>query len=161
MNTISSNYFEGVEIINDGKIIIISNNRDTYVIDANSGSVIQKYNFSAKIKPIIIKDKIFILTKNNYLVTINLKNLKILYSFNLGETGNFNDENIKKNIFLTKMILNSEIYIFLNNSVILNFAIEGKFKGSIKIPSKIITNPILIENRILFLNKSNKLIILD
>ena len=67
----------------------------------------------------------------------------------------------KKKILKEMMILNSEIFVFLNNSYALNFNINGTFKNLIKFKEKIKSNPISIQSSILFLNKNNKLIILN
>ena len=48
------------------------------------------------------------------------------------------------------MIINDKIFIFLNNSYILKFKINGNLDEIDKLPSKINTNPIFIDNSILF-----------
>ena len=70
----------------------------------------------------------------------------------------------KKNIKIKikiMMILNGKIFIFLNNSNILIFDINGKFDRKMKLPSKIHSFPISIESSILFLDNKNKLIVLN
>ena len=59
------------------------------------------------------------------------------------------------------MILNGDIYIFLKNSKVLIFEINGRFKEIIKLAAKNYTSPISIDNSILFLNNKNKLIFLN
>ena len=59
------------------------------------------------------------------------------------------------------MVLNNELFIFLNNSYVLNFSIDGNFKDLFKLPSSIKTLPIFIEKSILYLNNKNKLIIVN
>ena len=59
------------------------------------------------------------------------------------------------------MVLNSEIFIFLENSNVLKFSLKGIFKQKIKLPLKINTFPVVIENSIFFLDKKNKLIMLN
>ena len=58
-----SNLFSGKQIISDGNIIVISTKDDTYIINANSGSIILKKEFSAKLKPLIIENYLFVATK--------------------------------------------------------------------------------------------------
>ena len=50
-------------LINNKKYIVVSSNKFTYVIDEKNGSIIYKLNFSSKIKPIIINNYIFLITK--------------------------------------------------------------------------------------------------
>ena len=42
-----------------------------------------KKNFTTKIKPLIHNNYLFVITDNNYLISLDLQNGKILYSFNL------------------------------------------------------------------------------
>ena len=59
------------------------------------------------------------------------------------------------------MILNSKIFIFLNNSKILTFDVNGKFIEVRKLKSKIHSHPIIIEKSILYIDKKNKLVVLN
>ena len=59
------------------------------------------------------------------------------------------------------MIVNSKIYIYLKNSYILKFNLNGNLEKIDKLPSKLNSNPIVADNSILFLNKQNKLTIVD
>ena len=62
-----------------------------------------------------------------------------------------------KNIYL----INDSIYIFLKNSYVLKFNVEGKIKKVIKLNAKIKTNPIFVNGSIIYFNQNNNLIILD
>ena len=59
------------------------------------------------------------------------------------------------------MLLNNEVYIFLENSFILNFKNNGELKEINKLPSQINSSPILIDTSILYLDLRKKLIILN
>ena len=161
LNLTSSQYFEGSEIINTDKVIIISANKKTYLIDSTNGSIIKKFNLSYKIKPVILNNKVFILSDNNFLISINLNDGNILYSYDISKINDLNTSMLKKKIFKEMMVLNSEIFIFLSNSYALNFNITGTFKNLIKLQEKIKSNPISIQSSILYINKNNKLIMLN
>ncbi len=158
LDTNSSNLFFGSNIISTKKEVIFSSNKSTYIVDVISGSVLKKYNFSSKVKPIIIDKAAIFLTKNNFLIAINLNTKKIIYSYNLDTLDNY----LKNKYFIMDMmLLNNEIFIFLKNNKILVFQINGKFKTLKKLPSSLNTFPISINNSILYLNNSNQLIILN
>ena len=53
--------------------------------------------------------------------------------------------------FLT--MANNDLLIFLKNSYVLKFSIEGILKDINKLPSNIRTNPIFIDSSILFVDK--------
>ena len=61
-----SNLFSGSQIINK-RLIVVSTNNFTYIIDSDNWKLVFKKNFKSKIKPIIINNYLFSITKNNLL----------------------------------------------------------------------------------------------
>ena len=157
-----SNLFSGKQIISDGKVIVISTEDDTYIINANSGSIIFKKEFSAKLKPLIIENYLFVATKNNFLVCMDLKTGNLIYSYDINQKiANFTKTK-KKEIILKDIIMaNDKILIFLENSYVLKLNVNGNLEQINKLPSKMKTFPIVVNNRIYFLDKKNKLTIID
>ena len=132
-----SNLFLGTEIVNEKNKIIISSNQKTYIIDSDSGSILSRYNFSANIKPIIYNDYVFLVTKNNLIICINLNDGKILYSYSLAQLATEYLKIEKNKLILNNyLILNNEIFIFLENSYLMNLQIDGKFNEIKKLPLK-------------------------
>jgi len=157
-----SNLFASNQIIYQNKKIIISSQHFIYIIDSNTGSILYKNNFSTYIRPIINNDYLFLISKNNFLISLNLSNLKILYSYNIDEQiANFLDIKKKKVKLKSFLLANNEILILLSNSYILNFDIKGKLKKIKKLNSKLSSQPIFIEKSLLYLDNKNKLIILN
>ena len=157
-----SNIFIGNQIVNDGKYLAISSNDFTYIIDLNTGSILYKKNFSSFLRPIILDKYLFTITKNNFLITMNINNGKIIYSYDLNsKIAEF--LNIKKKDADIKnfMILNEKIIIFLKNSFILITNINGNLEQIRKLPTKINTYPIIIDKSLLYLDKKNKISIID
>ena len=155
-----SNLFLGNKIIATDKIVIISSNLNTFFINLNTGSVLKKYNFSTKKKPVALDNLVFFLTNNNFLIAVDLKKYDIVFSLDISKYDK-SLKNSKNEIFRDIMVLNSEIFIFLENSYVLKFSLKGIFKQKIKLPLKINTFPVVIENSIFFLDKKNKLIMLN
>ena len=156
-----SNIFLGSEIINDGEKVIISSNDFLYVIDATSGSIMFKKNFSLKIKPIILDNHLFLITQNNMLSAINLRNGQIIYSFNINtKIADFLKIKQKKAEIKSFVLANNNILIFLKNSYLLKFSIYGDLSEIKKLPSKIKSYPIVINGNILYLNNKNKIIVI-
>ena len=54
-----NNLFEGNKIVNYKNKIFISSNQNFYIIDAKTGVILSKKNFSLKLKPIVINNYIF------------------------------------------------------------------------------------------------------
>ena len=59
------------------------------------------------------------------------------------------------------MIANNKILIFLKSSYLLIFDINGVLLEVRKLPSKILSQPIIIENSILYLDRKNKLLVVN
>lgn len=157
-----SNLFNGSKVINDKKIIVVSSNQFTYIIDIVSGSILYKYNFVSLIKPIIYNDYLFLVTKNNLLICIDLKKGSLVYSYNINEQ--ISDYfNIKQRSakFKNMMIVNNKIFIFLENSYLLKYNAKGNLESIEKINPKILSNVLIIDDSLLYVDNKNKLLILN
>tara|TARA_B100001057_G_scaffold423425_1_gene445548 strand:- start:2612 stop:3937 length:1326 start_codon:yes stop_codon:yes gene_type:complete len=157
-----SNLFTGNHIINNNNTVIISSNHETFLLDAETGFIKKKFNFSSSLSPIINKDYIFFITKNNFLVSVNLKNNEILYSSDIDSqvSGYLNSK--KKKTFIKDFILmNNNFMIYLNNSFFFEFGINGKLIDIKKLPTKIYSNPIIINESLIFTDKKNKINIIN
>ena len=157
-----TNIFIGNKIINNKNLIVSSANEFTYVVDINTGRIIHKKKFFSEIKPVIINNYLFTVSKNNLLISMDLVDGKILYSYNINQKiSEF--LNIKKKAveFKEFMIVNDKIFIFLKNSYLLIFNIRGSLEDVRKLPSKIKSQPIFIDNSLLYLDFKNKLTIVN
>lgn len=152
--------FNGNQIINYKKYIVVTSNRSTYVIDANSGSIIYKLNIISKIKPIIVNKYLFLISNNNLLISFNLESGVIVYSYDLNEKiSKFLNIKKKEAKFKFFTLANNNLLIILKNSYFLKFDINGKLLDIDKFNSKMKSNPIFINNSILYLDLKNKLLV--
>ena len=68
----------------------------------------------------------------------------------------------KKNLQIKNLFLvNNKIFVFLKNSYIIKIRLDGEIDEIIRLPSKINSHPIFIDNYLMYLNKKNKLIVLN
>ncbi len=140
--------------------IIISTDSNLYVINSNNGSIVFKLSINSWVKPIISGSNMFLITKENLLVYVNLEIGKIIYSIDVNQKiADFLD--VKANFADIKSlaIVNSDLYLFLNNSYLVKFATNGKIKNIIKLSSRPNSYPIFINDSIIYLDNKNKLII--
>ena len=159
---LSNSLFKGNQIVLNKNKVIISSNQETYIIDQITGTINFKKKFSATVKPVISNNYLFLITKNNLLVSIDLVNGNIVYSYDINEKISkfLNTKKYKVN-FKNIMLINNNIFIFLKNSYILKLNIDGELKKVFKLPSKISSKPILIDDSILFINEKKKLFIVN
>ena len=157
----TSNLFNGSQIVNHKNIIAVSANKRFYLIDSLTGSIISYKNFQINLKPIINKQYIFLLTDNNFLIALNLETGDILYAYNIKNDISKFLKTKKKLNFSDFFLANNKIIVFFNNSYIATFSINGKIQKINKLTSKIKTKPIFINGSIFYLDKNNKLKIVD
>ena len=157
-----SNLFFGNQIVNNNDKVIISSNTNTYLFDKISGSIENIFNFSSVLKPIINNNFVFTVTNNNYLIALDLINKKIIYSSDIdAQIANYLDAKKKLTAIKDFLFINNEIVMFLENSYLIKFEINGKLKEVRKLPSKMITHPIIINNTVMFIDNKNRLNILN
>ena len=158
----SSNLFYSNPILLNDNKILVSTDPYLYVLNSNNGTVISKNSITSIVKPIISGKGVFLITKDNLLVYKKLNSKKIIYSINIPEkVANYLDTKKKSISVKSLFIVNNDLFIFLENSYLLQFSKEGKIKKINKLPDQLGTSPIFINNSIIYLNKKNRLIILD
>ena len=157
-----SESFDGTRIINYDKKLIITSNNFLYIIDEDNGSIIFKINFTSSISPVVNNNYLFIISKNDLLIVLDIEKGKIKYSYDINQKIADYYETKKRNaLFRNLLLLNDKIFIFLNNSFVLNFDIIGNLNDIKKLPTKINSNPIIIDGSIIYLDKKNRLSIVD
>ena len=157
-----SNLFVGKEIINNKGILVTSSNNFTYIFDEKSGSLLYKKNFISSVKPILNNIHLFLITKNNFLICLNLKDKKIVYSHDINQKiAEFLNLKKKKVEPQSIFLVNNKIFIFLKNNYLIIFNINGELEEIRKLPSKIHSNPIFINNSIFYLDQKNRLLVLN
>lgn len=158
----ANSLFDGVEIVNYKNKALISSNQNFYILDVKNGSFVIEKNFSLKLKPVINNNYVFLITKNNLLISMSLENGKIIYSYDLNKKiTNFIKVKNKNLDVKNLMLVNNNIFIFLNSSYIISLNLNGDVNKVIKLSSYLNSNPIIIDNSLLYLNKKNKLIIVN
>ncbi len=153
------NLFFGNQIVSKNNKIVVSSNKTTYVIDKNNGKIIFQKNFSSILKPVILNDYIFFITNNNLLISVNNLSGKIIYSYDINQSIADFLKSKKKNVtFKSFLISNNKILIFLENSYLLIFNLNGTLEEIKKLPYKINSDPIIVKGSIIYLDRKNKII---
>ena len=130
-----SSLFKGNQVINYKNYVIVSSNQSLYILDTNTGRILFKKNFTSQLKPLIYNDVLFLISKNDLLISLNLITGEILYSYNINQLiADFLNLKKKKVQFKSLMIANDKIFVFLNNSFLLKFKINGDLEEISKLP---------------------------
>ncbi len=155
-----SNLFLSNQIINHNKKLIISSNKFLYVLNEDNGSVIFKKNFSSTIKPLVINDYLFVITKKDLLISMDLKNGEIIYSYDLNQKiADYLNTKKKDAEFLNLIMANDKIFVFLKNSFFLKLDLRGNLKEINKLPTKIYISPIFVDKNLVYVDKNRKILI--
>lgn len=156
------NLFYSNSIIFDNKLIAISTDPYLYVINAVSGITLFKLPITSIVNPIISGNNLFLVTKDNLIVCLDLTEKKINYSLNINSLiAKFVNTKKKevniKHLFIAK----DKIYLFLDNSYIIRLSATGSIEKIDKLKEKLFSKPIFVNDSILYINNKNKLIVLN
>lgn len=157
----TDNLFNGNQIVNYNDKIVVSSNNFLYLIDSQTGSILRNKNFSSSIKPIINNEYIFLITKNNYLISTRLHDAEIIYSYNLKDQLSEYLKPKNKLEIHNFFVANNKLLIFINRKYLAFLNINGQIENITKLPFKIKSNPIFINGSIIYLDNNNKIKILD
>ena len=158
----SRDIFSSTQIINNGNHLIVSSNQFLYILNPDNGRTIFKKNIVSKINPVVNKNYIFLVSETNLLIALDINQKKVIYSYNINEKIAKFLNTKKKNVYYKDiMLVNDKIFIFLKNSYYLIFNVYGEIENVRKLPTKIYSVPIFINNSILYLNNKNKISVID
>ena len=158
----SRDIFSSTQIINNGNYLIVSSNQFLYILNPDNGRTIFKKNIVSKINPVVNKNYIFLVSETNLLIALDINQKKVIYSYNINEKIAKFLNTKKKNVYYKDiMLVNDKIFIFLKNSYYLIFNVYGEIENVRKLPTKIYSVPIFINNSILYLNNKNKISVID
>lgn len=169
-NTISNNLvFKISNILIDKKDVFVSSNSgDLFNFNLDTGEIKWALKLSSIQNHISTDKYLFVLTENAYVVALNKLNGSILWSLNLNKHSKSIIEGSNVGIFSTPMnndhfglLLGSgHLYLTSASGYIFKIsAVDGKYISSKKINNELSRAPIIVNNKILILNRSSQLII--
>ena len=139
-----SNLFLSNQLTVANNKIYVPTNKNFYIIDLFSGSTNLKKNFSSFLKP-IVTDEVLYTLDNNLLVATNLLTGKIIFSNDITvEVSDYLKLNKQNTEFQNLILADNKIFVFLKNSYILKFKINGKLSSVTKLPKKLIQSLLLL-----------------
>ena len=142
--------------------MIVSTEPNLYILNSLNGSVIFKKPIRSRVKPIVSGNYLYTITKDNLLICIDLASKKIIYSISIGQQVAKYLKTKERTLSIRYLsIINSKLYIFLNNTFVVKFEPEGIISEISNMPDKIGVNPIFVKDSILSINRKNKLIIVN
>ena len=142
--------------------LIIATDPYLYIINSNTGSTMFKISITSIIKPILSGNNLFLITKENLLVGLDMKTGKIIYSINISnKIADFLETKSKKINIKHLAMLNNNLFIFLHNSYVIKFDTMATIQDIYKLPNKLGSSPIFINESILYLNNKNRLVVLN
>ena len=156
------NLFFSNPILTHRDKIIISTDPYLYIINLSSGSTISKIPITSIVNPIASGKNLFLITKDKLLICIDLELGEIIYSLNVSEEiANFLNVKSKGINIKSLSLVNNDLFLFLDNSYLVQFTSKGKVKKINKLSGKLDTQPIFVNKSILYFNKKNNLIVLN
>ena len=171
-NTILNNLvFKISNILIDKKDVYVSSNSgDLFNFNLETGEIKWSLKLSSIQNHISTDKYLFVLTENAYVVALNKLNGSILWSLNLNKHLKSIIEGSNVGIFSTPTnndhfgLLLGSGYLYLTSASGYIFkisAVDGKYISSKKINNELSRAPIIVDNKILILNRSSQLIIVN
>ena len=142
--------------------IIVSTGNTIQNINKLNGSKEWSKNLNSEVKPILTKNNVFIVTSNHLLVCLDRFTGEILWSKNIIKQSQKNKRKYRyKNIDYIKNLLmvDNKIFLFSNEGFLLSFDYKNGNLISVDriIKSKLISNPIFVNNYMYLFNKNYQL----
>lgn len=157
----TSNLFNGHQLINNNDYIIVSSQDSTYIMDSRTGNINDKLNITSETKPLLINNLLFLISSNNLFVCLDISTSEVIYSFKINnKIAEYLDIKKKFASFNDIIFANNKILVLLQNGYIVEFEVTGKLKDIYKLPSKINSKLLFINNSILYINNKNRIILL-
>ncbi len=162
MNLNISNLFNSNPVIAYKDRLIISSDPYLYILNSTNGSTVLKKTVTSIIKPVISSDKIYLINNDNLLICIDILSGNIIYSLDVSKKiADFLKTKKKTITIKTLSIANNNILIFLENSFVVKFNSKARIQSIDKLKEKIESLPIFIDGSMIFINKKNKLVVID
>jgi len=160
-NSISNNLvFKISNILIDKKDVYVSSNSgDLFNLNLETGEIKWSQKLSS-IQNHISSDKyLFVLTENGFVIAFNKINGTILWSLNLTK---FSKNNKTSLDYYGLLLASNNLYATSSNGDVYKIsANDGKYISHKKINNDLSRAPIIVDNKLLILNRSSELIILN
>ena len=157
-------------LIDKKNVYVSSNNSDLFNLNIDTGEIKWSQKLSSIQNHIITDKYLFVLSENAYVVAFNKVNGIILWSLNLNKYSQSIIEGSNIGIF-SKPINNDyfglllgsgHLYLTSASGYIFKIsAADGKYISKKKINNQLSRAPIIVDNKILILNRSSELIIVN
>jgi outer membrane protein assembly factor BamB len=160
-NTISNNLvFKISNILIDKKDVFVSSNSgDLFNFSLETGEIKWTQKLSSIQNHISTDKYLFVLTENGFVIAFNKTNGAILWSLNLAKLSK--DKKVSLDYFGLLLASNNLYATSSNGDIYKISANDGKYITHKKINSDLSRAPIIVDNKILILNRSSELIILN
>jgi len=161
-NTLASTMLHDADFFKSSKIVISENNiiisvkSSIFSFDLNTGYNNWKQEVSTVGAPIVVENKIFIVTHNGFFVILDKNNGKIISSTSILKIL----KKRKQNTVITGYIMGSgKIYsTTANGYLIVSSAVSGKVENFKKIGYPIASSPIINDGKLYILTKNSRLL---
>jgi outer membrane protein assembly factor BamB len=160
-NTISNNLvFKISNILVDKKDAYVSSNSgDFFNFNLETGEIKWSHKLSSIQNHIITDKYLFVLTENGFVIAFNKLNGTILWSLNLDKLSK--DKKVSLDYYGLLLASNNLYATSSNGDIYKISAIDGKYVTHKKINNDLSRAPIIVDNKILILNRASELIILN
>jgi len=146
-------------LIDKKDVFVSSNSGDLFSFNLESGEIKWSQKLSSIQNHISTDKYLFVLTENGFVIAFNKTNGGILWSLNLAKLSK--DKKVSVDYY-GLLLASNNLYVTSSNGDIYKIsANNGKYITHKKINNDLSRAPIIVDNKILILNRSSELIILN
>ena len=163
--SVDLNIFDGTPLVIKDDSIFVSTKNSFVKFSLINAQKIWIKPIANLLKPVIVGNYAFLATTNKLIICQNIDSGEIIWSSNLDNLLNSSKKNYSSKIKKLKkiLIINNQINLFSENGYqIILSAQSGSLKDILKISKKNIkVGPIIFNNKMLYLNKNNRIITIE
>ena len=147
-----TNFLENSDIVlYKGSIYFSTNFSKTFSLDLRTGVINWINNLNSNLRPVLIDNLLFTISKEGYLVIVDSNSGKIIRSNYI--LNKFKEKKRKKFIIQGFLIASNKIFITTNLGYLLICSIEtGKVEKLIKVDKSLLSEPLIVNNNLYILS---------
>ena len=152
--------FYSSPIVLEDDMIFLSTARTTIALNSFTGQTIWEIPFGTRIRPVVSNRFIFLISKSGFLINLDKKNGKILWSKKLPKTKELNLKKIGEANSL--LLLSDQIFFTTKNGYLFFINYEnGEILNYAKVAKGFYSKPIVANGKIYLIDKNMRLLVFN
>ena len=138
--------------------LFLSTSLSSFSMDSNNGSVNWEIPFPTKIKPVVLKEYVFLVSKQGFLISLDRKKGEVIWSHNLFKTSKKLKHN-KTGDIVSILLISDQIFITTKNGYFLFLDYQnGEIINYAKVSKGFFSKPAIIDETIFVIDNKMRIL---